>query len=294
VRPLLGSFFTGEQQVPTADNVVVLTESLWESQFRRDPAVIGRKLRLDGKLCEIIGVAPRIMEAFDARVRLVRPLSWDHSQPPGETGYSPRLFGLVRTDLPQAQIAAQVTALERKIHDTASPKAKDFYERTGHGMRVEPLSDQRAQPVVVALSLLQGGALFVLLIGTVNVALLLLARANARRSELAVRMALGAGLGTIARQLLTESLLLAVLGGAGGVALAWATLNAVNHFAAQLLPEAQAVGLDWPVLSGAILMTGVVTALVGLLPIFFLWRGWLVVSSAASMRGATAGRGVRL
>ena len=80
VRPLLGSFFTGEQQVPTADNVVVLTESLWESQFQRDPAVIGRKLRLDGKLCEIIGVAPRSMEAFDARVRLVRPLSWDHNQ----------------------------------------------------------------------------------------------------------------------------------------------------------------------------------------------------------------------
>ena len=121
--------------------------------------------------------------------------------------------------------------------DYTRDRLKQFAERSGMTMNVGGVQEQRVQPVRSTLLLLQGGVAFVLLIGCVNVANLLLARSNARQSELAVRSALGAGRGTIARQLMMESLVLTSLGALLGVGVAWAALRGTNYYLARMLPQ---------------------------------------------------------
>src|SRR5262249_36338352 len=153
---------------------------------------------------EIIGVAPHDFEAFDARVRIIRPLSWppQAASPQARYGVSPRLYGRLAPGATIEQGLSQVTALEQQVYDTGPPQQRELLDRPGHIMRVATLQFQRVEPVRTSFLLLQGGALFVLLIGCVNVANLLLVRSNARRGELAIRAALGAGRAAIARQLL--------------------------------------------------------------------------------------------
>ncbi len=288
VKPLLGRFFTPENHVPAADKVVVLTQSFWESHFQGDPAVVGRTLRLDGQPYEIIGVAPRVFEAFDARVRLVHPFSWPPGQEFKQGGYSPQLFGRIKPTASLGETASQVAALDKKYYDGAPPDMRDFYDRTGHLIRVDTVQSQRAGPVKTSLFLLQGGVLFVLLIGCVNVANLLLARSNARSGEFSMRVALGASRGAIVRQLLVESALLACLGAAGGLLLAGSGLSSANRFAAQLLPDARPFGLDIHVLGYTATITVVLALFVGLLPVLHL-RGGKLPGSLTS-RGTSASR----
>jgi len=288
VRPLLGRFFTPENHVPAADKVVVLTQSFWESHFQGDPGVVGRTLRLDGQPFEIIGVAPRVFETFDARVRLVHPLSWPPGQQIGHAGYSPQLFGRIKPTTSPGDAGSQVAALDKKYYDGASPDMRDFYDRTGHLVRVDTVQSQRVEPVKTSLFLLQGGVLFVLLIGCVNVANLLLARSNARGGEFAMRVALGASRGAIVRQLLVESALLACLGAAGGLLLAGSGLSGANHFAAQLLPDARPFGFDIHVLGYTAIVTVVLALFVGLLPVLHLRSGKL--PGPLTSRGTSASR----
>ncbi|MFA5058705.1 MAG: ABC transporter permease, partial [Opitutaceae bacterium] len=293
VQPLLGRFFTPENHVPANDKVIVLTQSFWESHFQSDPGVIGRTLRLEGEPFEIIGVAPRVFEAFDARVRLIRPLSWPPGQQFGQTGYSPQLFGRIKPMASIGDAGSQVAALDKKYYDGASPEIRDFFDRTGHLIRVDTVQRQRAEPVKTSFFLLQGGVLFVLLIGCVNVANLLLARANARSGEFAMRAALGASRGAIVRQLLVESALLTSLGAACGLLLAWSGLSTANHFTAHLLPDALPFGLDSHMLGYTAIITAAVALFVGLLPILHLLGRKLSGSIQIQGRGMSAGRGAR-
>jgi predicted permease len=291
VQPLLGRFFTPQNHVPGADKVVVLTQSFWESHFQSNPSVLGRTLRLDGEPFEIIGVAPRVFEAFDARVKLARPLSWPPGQPFGHAGYSPQLFGRIKPGANLGDARLQVEALDKQYYDGTTPENREFYERTGHRIRVDTVQAQRAEPVKTSLWLLQGGVLFVLLIGCVNVANLLLARSNARSGEFAMRLALGATRGAIARQLLVESALLTCLGAGCGLLLAWSGLSTANHFTAQLLPDALPFGLDSHVLGYTVVITAILTLLVGSLPVVHLLGGRPSSSMHLPGRSTSAGRG---
>ena len=291
VQPLLGRFFTPQNHLPGADKVVVLTQSFWESQFQSNPSILGRMLRLDGEPFEIIGVAPRVFEAFDARVRLARPLSWSPGQPFSHTGYSPQLFGRIKPGANLGDACSQVEALDKQYYDGTTPENREFYERTGHRIRVDTVQSQRAEPVKTSLWLLQGGVLFVLLIGCVNVANLLLARSNARSGEFAMRLALGATRGALARQLLVESALLTCLGAGGGLLLAWSGLSTANHFTAQLLPDALPFGLDSQVLGYTAVITAILTLLVGSLPVAHLLGGRPSGSMHLPGRSTSAGRG---
>ena len=293
VQPLFGRFFTPQNHVPGADKVVVLTQSFWESHFQSDPGVIGRTLRLDGEPFEIIGIAPRVFEAFDARVRLIRPLAWPPGQQFGHMGYSPQLFGRIQPSASMGDAQSQVAALEKQYYDGAPPETRDFFDRTGHRIRIDTVQAQRVEPVKTSLYLLQGGVLFVLLIGCVNVANLLLARANARSGEFAMRMALGASRGAIARQLLVESALLTCLGAACGLLLAWSGLSTANHFTAQLLPDALPFGLDNHVLEYTAIITAVLALFVGLLPVLHLLTGKPSGLTPITGRGTSAGRGTQ-
>ena len=295
VQPLLGSFFTKEQNKPGADKVVVLTQSFWQSQFAEDPAIVGKEIRIAGEKFKVLGVAPRNFEAWDARVKYVVPLSWPPAaeNPGGRYGVGIQLFGRLKPGASIGQADAEAKTLEKRYVDTAPPQVRTFTERSGMTMNVGGVQEQRVQPVRATMLLLQGGVVFVLLIGCVNVANLLLVRSNARQSELAIRSALGAGRATIARQLVLESLLLTGFGALLGLGLAWGALRVTNFYLAKMLPQALPASLDVRVLGFAVGLTLVVGLLIGLVPVIHILRTNLAEVIQRSSRGASSGRGVR-
>lgn len=295
IQPIVGTFFTKDNNRPGNDKVVVLTQTYWQTQFQESPEVIGKDMRIDDETYRIIGVAPRVLEAFDARMKFIVPLSWQPAQenPQGRYGVGIQLFGRLKPGVTAGQADAEAKIIERRYVDAGQAQLKEFVERSGMTMNVGGLQEQRVQPVRSTLLMLQGGVAFVLLIGCVNVANLLLVRSNARQSELAIRSALGAGRGSIARQFLLESLMLTSTGALLGLGLAWAALRATNFYLAKMLPQSLPASLDWRVLGFAIALTVVVGLVIGLVPVFHILRTNLAAVIQSNSRGASSGRGVR-
>ncbi|HET9368847.1 MAG TPA: ABC transporter permease [Vicinamibacterales bacterium] len=295
VQPVLGTFFTKEQSRPGADKVVVLTQSYWQQQFGESPDVIGQEIRIDDETYTVIAVAPRVLEAFDARAKFLMPLTWPPAaeNPQGRYGLGIPMFGRLKAGVSAAQADAEAKVIEKRYYDAGPPPLKDFVERTGITMNVGGVQEQRVQPVRTTLLMLQGGVAFVLLIGCVNVANLLLARSNARQSELAVRTALGAGRLTIARQLMLESVLLTLVGAALGLAVAWGSLRVTNFYLAKMLPQSLPASLDWRVLGFAVGLSVIVGVLIGLIPVFHTLRTNVASVIQSSSRSASSSRGVR-
>ena len=158
-------------------------------------------------------------------------------------------------------------------------------------MNVGGVQEQRVEPVRPTLLMLQGGVAFVLLIGCVNIANLLLVRSNARQSEFAIRSALGASRGVIARQLMLESLLLSSIGAVLGLGLAWGALKVTNFYLVKMLPQALPATLDFRVLGFAVVLTLLVGLLIGLIPVFHIWRTNLAEVIQSNSRSASSGRG---
>src|SRR4051812_12662014 len=295
IQPLIGTFFTREQNRPGADKVIVLTQSYWQTQYGESPEVIGKEIRIDDEAYKVIGVAPRVLEAFDARMRFVVPLSWQPAaeNPQGRYGVGTQLFGRLKPGVTASQANAEAKILEKRYVDAGPPPLKDFVERSGMTMNVGGVQEQRVEPVRPTLLMLQGGVAFVLLIGCVNVANLMLVRSNARQSELAIRSALGAARATIARQFLMESLFLTFLGAALGLGVAWGALRITNFYLAKMLPQSLPASLDWRVLGFAIALSVVVGLLIGLIPVFHILRTNLAEVIQSNSRSASSSRGVR-
>ncbi|HEY4247102.1 MAG TPA: ABC transporter permease [Lacunisphaera sp.] len=295
IQPLLGKFFTKEQNRPGADKVVVLTQTFWQTQFAEDPGAVGKTVRIAGEPYTVIGVAPRAFEAWDARVKYILPLSWPPAQenPQGRYGVGIQLFGRLKPGVSAGQADAEAKTLEKHYVDASPPQVKTFVERSGMTMNVGGVQEQRVQPVRSTLFLLQAGVAFVLLIGCLNVANLQLVRANARQSELAIRAALGASRGLITRQLISESLLLTSLGAVLGLGLAWGALRTSNYYLAKMLPQSLPATLDLRVLGFAIGLTLVIGVLIGLVPVFHILRTNLAEVIQTNSRNASSGRGVR-
>jgi putative ABC transport system permease protein len=295
IQPILGTFFTKENNKQGNDKVIVLTQSYWQTQYQESPEVLGKEIRIDDEAYRVIGVAPRVFEAFDARMKFVAPLSWPAAaeNPGGRYGVGIQLFGRLKPGVAAGQADAEAKGMEKRYVDAQPPQVKQFVDRSGMTMNVGGVQEQRVQPVRPTLLLLQGGVAFVLLIGCVNVANLLLARSNARQSEMAIRSALGAGRSTIARQFLMESLLLTSLGAALGLGVAWAALKATNFYLAKMLPQSLPASLDWRVLGFAMALALGVGVLIGLIPVFHTMRTNLATVIQSSSRSASSSRGVR-
>jgi predicted permease len=295
VQPLIGSFFTKDQNRPGADKVVVLTRSYWQSQYGESPEVLGTEVRIDDEAYKVIGVAPRALEAFDARMKFIAPLSWQPAQenPQGRYGVGIQLFGRLKPGVTAGQADAEAKTLEKRYVDAGPPPLRAFVERSGMTMNVGGVQEQRVQPVRPTLLMLQGGVAFVLLIGCFNVANLLLVRSNARQSEMAIRSALGAGRGTMARQFMLESLLLTSLGAVLGLGVAWGALRVTNYYLAKMLPQSLPASLDWRVLGFAVALALVIGLLIGLIPVLHLLRTNLAEVIQSSSRSASSSRGVR-
>src|SRR6187200_113480 len=286
IKPVIGSFFTKEQNRPGADKVIVLTQSYWQTQYGESPEVLGKEVRIDDEAYKVIGVAPRVLEAFDARMKFVVPLSWPAAaeNPQGRYGVGIQLFGRLKPGVTARQADAEAKTLEKRFVDAGPPQLKEFVERSGMTMNVGGVQEQRVQPVRPTLLMLQGGVAFVLLIGCFNVANLLLVRSNARQSEMAIRSALGAGRGTIARQFLLESLLLTSIGSVLGLAVAWGALRVTNLYLAKMLPQSLPASLDWRVLGFAVALALVIGLIIGVIPVFHILRTNLAAVIQSSSR----------
>lgn len=296
IQPLLGRFYTMEESVPGRDKVLVLTQTYWEKKFRSDPSVIGRVIRLGGEPNTIIGVAPRSLEALNTDITIIKPFEWQAAQavPQARLTQAALLYARMKPGVKPPAALTQLSTLEKRFQETDAPAgAKEYLERTGFQMGLGHVRTEQTKSVRTNLLMLQSGALFVLLLGCVNVANLMLARANARQGELAVRQALGAGRGALARQMIVEGLLLAGMGAALGLGLCWASLRLINTYTTVIVREVQPIAIDGTVLGVTLLVTLIVALLIALLPAARTWRTNLLASIQGGIRGASAGSGMR-
>src|SRR5579883_1556244 len=263
VQPVLGRNFTPQDDRPKAPKVALISYGLWRSRFAADPAVVGKPLPLDGQSAAIVGVLPPDFEMpWLAPADLLVPQALDEAeQRTRRTAILVRTIARLKPGITEAQAAA---ALQPLLEDALQFVSPEF--RKEIKLRVRSLRDRQVREARLASWILFASVLSVLLIACANVANLLLARAAARRRELAVRAALGAGRGRLLRQSLTESTLLALAGGAAGCALAFLLLRLFVAIAPEGIPRLHQASLDLRVLLFALALSLVSGVLFGLAP----------------------------
>lgn len=262
VPPALGRTFTAEDDRPGAPCVAVVSHGAFERRFGGDRGVIGRDLAVDGGKCTLIGVMPQRFR-FSGGPEMWAPLQLDPAKITRDFHYLTAL-GRLRPGVSIEQARAQMEAIASRI-EQAYPKSNK-----GWGVSLDPMHALMVETERPGVLVLLGAVAFVLLIGCVNVANLLLAKAAVRQRELAVRASLGAGRGRLVVQVLIESLLLALAGGAFGVALAfWLVRLAPLVLPQRLLDGIAGVSLDWRVLLFALALSLLTGLLFGLAP---AWR----------------------
>ena len=285
VVPARGRVFKPEEFEPGADNVVVLTDRFWTRRFGSDPNVVGRRIQLDGKTVEIVGVMP---PGFDhpilwGPIDIWQPLTFTPERKTSRSTNYLSSFGRLKPGVTIQQAEQSMIALAANI-------GKQNSSNVGESIRLEPL--QRSMSDSIGRTVMWftfGLSAFVLLIACANLANLQLVRTAARARELAVRAALGAGRWRLLRQSLTESILVAIIGGLVSLVIA---LGAVRFISARLftdLPGAS-VPLDYKVFGFALLCSLLTGVLFGTVPAWLASRTDLNLALRENARGSTSGR----
>ena len=284
VPPLAGRSFRHDDNQPGRPRVAILSYGLWQQRFGGRADAVGRKITLDGVSTEIIGVMPAGF-AFPAGRVLWLPLEYTKELTTTQRGaWYLNVIGRAKPGVALDQVRAEVETIGRQL----AAKYPDSNE--GVGITAMPLLEAMVGDIRRSVLVLLGAVGFVLLIACVNVANLLLARAAARESEMAVRTALGAGRGRLVRQLLTESVLLSVVGAGFGLLLAVWGVEVLVGMQPQGIPRLDNVQIDRTVIAFTMSL-GVLTGLVfGLFPAFQSTRGGLAGSLKEAGRGALTGR----
>ena len=288
VAPIAGRTFSPEDEAQRRRSVVI-SEGLWETRFDRDPAIVGSELKLDGELWTVVGVMPRNFEILGrTSMWAMRPFP-PNLPPRARASYQLQVVGRMKPGVAVEAAQADLTAVAEGL----SREYPEF--NTGRGVTLEPLHDTMVGSDLKTTSMLFLGVVgFVLLICCANVANLLLARATARARELAVRSALGAGRRRIIRQLLTESVVLSIIGGAFGIAVGAAILQAAPVLIPEgLLPAAVTLSFDIRVVAFCAAAALLVGAVFGIAPAFHATSMAPTEAMGADSR-TTTGSGGRL
>src|SRR5437870_4074303 len=293
VKPKFGRAFNPGDHSPGLTPEVLISDGLWKRAFGGDPHILDRSIRLDTDLYRIVGVMP---QGFDAPGRITEernievwaatsfyglPMS-DH--PPRSGRNLPTAVARLK---PGLTIAAAQSRLEALVAALQKEFPEDYPKPSAWTVRLLPLKERVVGNIRQSLILLLGAVGLVLLIGCVNVANLLLARASARGREMAIRQALGAARLRLTSQLLTESLFLSLLGGIAGLAILFCTKGFLLRFVPDSLPRLNDISISWSVLLFALGASVVAGAIFGLAPALHAGRVDLTHSLKESARGST-------
>jgi putative ABC transport system permease protein len=291
LAPVVGRGFTDEETTYETDGVAVVTDAYWRQHLGRDPHVIGKTIRVDGFTKTVVGLLPPGFSFLSSRARLFFPLASSPEQRLPRQRHSGSGAQMIARLAPGATVAEAQSQVDR--HNAAvegdDPQAKRMAEAGFHTL-VVPLQGDHVAKVRPALLLLQAGVLFLLLIGAVNVANLLLIRAGDRMKEFAVRQALGASRRQVIREVVTETTVLTLLGGMLGLAVGAAGIRLLGVLGAELLPLGTRIVFDARVALAA-LAAAVVLGLAIAAPIaWYTLRTHATGALHDGGRGATAGR----
>jgi len=269
VQPALGRWFTAKDDSPDIPQTAILTYGYWQRRFGRDAAVIGRQIRVDGQLTEIIGVMPRSFRFLEQKPDLILPFQFNRAKTTlGNFSFQgiARLKPGVTLALANADVARMIPIVNTKFAPPPGFSAKMF-EDARILPKVLPLKQDVIGDLGKVLWVLMGSIGAVLLIACANVANLLLIRAEGRQQELAIRTAMGAGSAQIAGELLTESVFLGLLGGVAGLGFAYAALRLLVTIAPANLPRIENITIDPLVLLFTLAISLFAGLLFGLIPV---------------------------
>jgi len=291
VAPITGRLISPADDAPGATAVADISYGTWQSVFGGDPNIVGRETRLDGNKCTIIGVMPKGFQFPPGEpdpAQLWSALQLDPAKPGGRGSHNYYLLGRLKPGASAAQAQGELASLVQSYGEKRAPKTHSFNPKT-HTIVSFPLQAEVVSNVRPALLMLLGAVAFVLLIASVNVANLLLARAEARRREIAIRGALGAGVARLARQFVTEGILLALCGAILGLALSYGGVRLVQLTNAGGIPRADEIAVDLRVLLftlGTSVVTGVLFGLAPIAPLIVSGISESLKDTAASTTAA--------
>ncbi len=271
--PMLGRAFTEDDAVLGKEKSVILSYGLWKEMFAKDPHILGKDLRLSSVPYKIIGVMPESFEGLDPKKKFWVPFAFKPEQTSDDSRHSNswNMFARLKPGVTVAQAQERIDALNKANLDRF-PKYRKLLEDARFGTKVIGMQDLLVRDVRPTLYLLQAAVAFVLLIGCVNVANLMLVRSNIRMKELAIRFSLGAGRWRLARQLLTESVTIAVLGGLLGLAVGSGGIQLLAYLGAKDLPRGENMHMDGVVLAYSAALAVITGLIFGSVPVFHLYR----------------------
>jgi predicted permease len=294
VPPVLGRAFEDAEGEIGNEQKVILSYGLWKQLYAGKQNVLGEQIRMGGRPFTIVGVMPQTFAFHDPEARFWVPLAFTAEQKSDDSRHNNSWYNVARlksgTTMQQAQ--EQVNALNAANLERF-PQYKQLLINAGFRTQIEPLQEVLVRNVRGTLYLLWGGAAFVLLIGGVNIANLALARSNLRLRELSTRLALGAGQGQVARQLIIESLMLTTAGGLLGALTGAGILTALRSIGLERLPRAGEIHMDLTVFAATIAVSLIAGILIGLVPVVHVGQVNLSTVLHEESRTSMGGRKAR-
>ncbi len=289
VTPIQGRLLSPEDDAANAPLTAVISYGLWQRAFGGEASVLGRDIRMNGNPCTVVGIMPRGFAFPPGELdppELWVPLQIDPARPGGRGSHYVNVLALLKAGTGTAQAQAEMTRYAQHSADTLGAANHPFHPKN-HPIVLAGFQEEIVKGVRRAMLVLLGAVGFVLLIACVNVANLLLARAEARRREIAVRAAIGAGLGRLLQQFVIEGVLLSLTGAVFGILLAFGGLRLLVASNAGSIPRVAEIGIDWQVLLFTLAISVATGVAFGLAPVVHVRTATLHDTLKATVGRAT-------